>query len=1047
MPARFLRVVAISLLPSLDLRVIVAPGHDSPRLAAVPTGTVDLAELTKRLATRVAGRAEATVQSDVRMFLLTAPLGLEEGNLVDLETPAGEGRRIDVETGYTVIEVKRDLRVGNVRMEAIEQLAGYVRARQDTLQQRYVGVLTDGAEWRLYHLVDEALEEVSVHEVSATDPDPQALAVWLEGVLATTQQIVPTPTEVGRRLGADSPAHRLDFADLAALHERNRDHPGVKVKRALWAKLLTTAFGASFKDEDALFIEHTLLVTTADVIAHAVVGLQPATLEPATLLSGTQFEKAQISGVVEEDFFDWLLEVDGGTSFVRTLARRLSRFDWDNVEHDIMKVLYESVIDADQRHSLGEYYTPDWLAQRMVDELVEDPLEQRVLDPACGSGTFLFHAVRRYLAAAEDRGDSLGEAVRGAGDHVIGVDVHPVAVTFARVTYLLAIGLDRVRADDRGPMNIPVYLGDTVQWGQVESVFHSGELAVPTGEGGQLFANELRFPETLLTDAGQFDRLVSELADKAANRTSGSAPPSLNAVFRRYAVPPEDQALVAETFKLMCDLHDEGSDHIWGYYVRNLARPVWLARSPNRVDVLIGNPPWLSYRFMTAAMQVTFKELSQERRLWAGGTVSTHQDLSGLFVTRCIQLYLKAGCRFGFVMPLAVLSRRQFAGFRAGEYPAAIEPATVLFDEPWDLDGVRPHPFPVPSSVVFGTRGQGGEARPLPSGAKTWTGQLTDRNASWETADPHLSVSEGLVAIGEGTDVSAYRERFGQGASVVPRMLFLVDDAPAGPLGAGAGRKAVRSHRSSLEKRPWRDLPGLEGVIETQFIRPLHLGATIAPFRPLEPLQAVVPWDGKHLLAPGSRMDLYPGLADWWGRAETLWQEHRAPATQLSLLEQFDYRNKATHQFPPAPHRVVYSKAGNRLASARISDLDVFIDHMLYWAAAASVDEARYLTAVLNSQVVLDRVAPFQSRGAFGPRHFDLYVFYVPIPLFDANNPAHMEIAALASRAEEVAAATDIPAGTQFQAARRRVRTALDEDGVGADIEEAISELLPPMTP
>jgi hypothetical protein len=59
-----------------------------------------------------------------------------------------------------------------------------------------------------------------------------------------------------------------------------------------------------------------------------------------------------------------------------------------------MKVLYESVIAPDTRHRLGEYYTPDWLAAAMVEKAVDDPLQQRVLDPACGSGTFLFQAVR-----------------------------------------------------------------------------------------------------------------------------------------------------------------------------------------------------------------------------------------------------------------------------------------------------------------------------------------------------------------------------------------------------------------------------------------------------------------------------------------------------------------------------------------------------------------------------------------------------------------------------------------------------------------------------
>ncbi len=71
------------------------------------------------------------MQSDLRLLLLAAGLNLLEENLeeVVLEAPVGKRRRIDVELGATVFEVKRDLRVGAVRSEAVEQLAGYVRDR------------------------------------------------------------------------------------------------------------------------------------------------------------------------------------------------------------------------------------------------------------------------------------------------------------------------------------------------------------------------------------------------------------------------------------------------------------------------------------------------------------------------------------------------------------------------------------------------------------------------------------------------------------------------------------------------------------------------------------------------------------------------------------------------------------------------------------------------------------------------------------------------------------------------------------------------------
>lgn len=984
------------------------------------------------------------------MLLLEAPLNLTELGVetVDLETPAGLRRRIDVEAGFTVIEVKRDLRVGKVREEAIDQLAGYVMQRSSTLGQRYVGVLTDGVEWRLYHLASAGqLEEVGeALLVDAGEPDVDGLLIWLEGVLATGQQIVPTPAEIEQRLGAESPSHALDSADLSALFDAGRDIPSVALKRELWAKLLTTALGTSFRDDDTLFVEHTLLVATAEVIAHAVVGYDPTQIAPATILSGALFENAQIAGVIEDDFFDWLLEVDGGQEFVRGLARRLGRFAWDAVQHDVMKVLYESVIGRQERYNLGEYYTPDWIAERIVSELVTEPLTQRVLDPACGSGTFLFHAVRHYLAAAETADVSIGDAIRGATKHVIGVDVHPLAVTFARVTYLLAIGMDRIASPARGAFGVPVYLGDSLQWGQQQTLLNAEALTVPTGDGAQLFASELRFPDKLIADAGRFDQLVAELADKATGRPRGSPVPSLGETFRRYPMAPSDQATLTGTFRVMCELHDQRRDHIWGYYVRNLARPMWLADHANRVDVVLGNPPWLTYNAIASDLKAAFRTACEERKLWGGARAARNYDLSALFVVRAIELYLKPGGRFSFVMPLAALSRRQFAGFRAGEFPVKAEPLTVAFETPWDLDGVRPHPFPVPCSVVFGSRGTGQQrAGPMPATTVMWQGRLPARNVDWPDAAPHLTQQPGEVAVAGGEHASPYARRFESGAKLNPQVLVVVEPAPSGPLGVPAGYRSVRSVRSRQEKRPWRDLPALQGTVEAEFVRPMHLGSTILPFRELEPLLAIVPWDrsAKRLLnTEDPHLDRYPRLADWWKRASALWDEHGTPE-RYDLTARVDYQRKLSRQLPPSTHRVVYTASGARLAAARLADSSAIVQHKLYWAPANSLDEAHYLTAILNSATLAERVAPYQSRGQFGARDFDLYVWYVPIPEYSPKLDQHRALAKLGARAEQVAAAVKLPDPVGFQAARRRVREALEADGVADAIEDLVTAVVP----
>jgi len=509
-------------------------------------------EVLQRLANREVPRSEADVQADVRQLLLEAPLDLEEDDLriVLLESPLGDRRRIDVETGSAVIEVKRDLRRGRVRQEAVDQLAGYVETRARQTGRRYVGMLTDGAEWVCYDLRGSELTEVTAITVGSTTDDLNRLLVWIEGVLATARDVTPNATEIAARLGALSSAHQLDRATLFAIYRNNRDQPSVRMKRGLWSKLLTSSLGTQFEDSDELFVEHTLLVNSAEIIAHSVLGIDVRNVGPRSLLSGELFEQSGIYGVVEEDFFDWIVEVEGGEAFVRSLSRRLSRFDWSSVDQDVLKVLYESVIGAETRKRLGEYYTPDWLASLVVDQVIAKPLETRALDPACGSGTFLFHAVRRYLAAARSMAISAPDTLRGVTRNVLGMDLHPVAVTFARVTYLLAIGRELLTEPTRGPVFIPVYLGDSVQWNdQATSLWRANNLVVPVEDQAELFASELRFPDALLEDATTFDDLVEGMADMAARREPGSRVPSLSPLFQRLAIPQALRATVENTFR------------------------------------------------------------------------------------------------------------------------------------------------------------------------------------------------------------------------------------------------------------------------------------------------------------------------------------------------------------------------------------------------------------------------------------------------------------------------------------------------------------------
>jgi hypothetical protein len=305
----------------------------------------------------------------------------------------------------------------------------------------------------------------------------------------------------------------------------------------------------------------------------------------------------------------------------------------------------------------------------------------------------------------------------------------------------------------------------------------------------------------------------------------------------------------------------------------------------------------------------------------------------------------------------------------------------------------------------------------------------------WNIVEPHGEEETYTKAN------SPYAKRFRQGAILVPRMLVFVEEQSPGPLQPST-HVAVRSRRGRLDKKPWRTLPDLTGTVERIFLRPAYLGEHCLPFRMLSPGAVVIPFEGPTKMSgDDERIDRFPGLADWWRRAERVWLDNRS-SDKRTLLDQVDYIKQLSAQFPTPSIRVVYTKAGNHLTSAIVTDEQAVIDHMLYWGAAAHMDEAHYLTAILNSPSIADIVAPYQSRGAFGARHFDKYVWYPPIPEFDASNNGHSRLVALGREAAEIVAAIEIPNGVGFQRVRGSLREVLERDGIFDRIDVEVRAVL-----
>ncbi len=122
---------------------------------------------------------------------------------------------------------------------------------------------------------------------------------------------------------------------------------------------------------------------------------------------------------------------------------------------DAFKGLYQRVFPRRRRHALGEYYTPDWLAEHVLDEL--GYAGGCLVDPACGSGTFLLAAVNRLRRhCGHLPPEELLERILAS---IAGFDVNPLAVETARANYRLAI---RDLVPRRHEPRIPVEQRDSI---------------------------------------------------------------------------------------------------------------------------------------------------------------------------------------------------------------------------------------------------------------------------------------------------------------------------------------------------------------------------------------------------------------------------------------------------------------------------------------------------------------------------------------------------------------------------------------------------------
>ena len=394
---------------------------------------------------------------------------------------------------------------------------------------------------------------------------------------------------------------------------------------------------------------------------------------------GGIFHQMGITNFLEGDLFSWYLPV-WSAPIEKLVWKMITKLDEYNPgtfseepeqSRDLLKKLYQQLFPKSVRHDLGEYYTPDWLAEHVLNELgYEGDPDKRLLDPACGSGTFLVMAINRirrwYDLNREKCAYDEGELLKKILTNVIGFDLNPLAVMAARTNYLVAIK-DLIRHVDS--VEIPVYLCDSIM-----TPAEYGDLFTGHGAVAKVPCSAMKPPHLLVPkEIAKSPKEVAKYAEVLETCVKNAYAPN------EFLSRCRDEGLnIAATdahialYKELVRLDKENKNGIWARIIKNNFAPLFVGK----VDYVAGNPPWITwvnlpedYRAQTATLWQYYKifpHIGLKAKLG-----HAKDDISILFTYVCSDVYLHKRGRLGFVITQTLFKSKGggqgFRRFRLGD--------------------------------------------------------------------------------------------------------------------------------------------------------------------------------------------------------------------------------------------------------------------------------------------------------------------------------------------------------------------------------------------
>jgi len=874
-----------------------------------------------------------------------------------------------------------------------------------------------------------------------------------------------TPEGLASKFGPQSEVARQTVNALFQALQANRAQPRVATFFAEWQRIFGIVYGEEMGDaeKDApelaalygavggkstplqplFFAVHTyyallmkfLAIELASLQEGALVGSFAAILPSmpdrdlrralTELENGGTFALLGINNFLEGDFFGWYLDAwdEALGNAIRSMSRELSDFEPATStlepEHtrDLLKKLYQYLVPKKLRHDLGEYYTPDWLAERLLNQVgYHGETDKRLVDPGCGSGTFPILALKRLRQYAADHLVEPAQILEAALHNIAAFDLNPLSVVAARTNILLALGdLLRYR---RGNIDIPVYLCDSIltpseygdMFGKVYRL-HTvvGDFELP---GELISTGEIAALAKLVEDCIKNDYSLEDFMARARRELSVTQPNTdtyLEALYRRFY-----------------ELEKEGRNGIWARLIKNAFAPVLVGK----FDFVVGNPPWVNWESLSQEYRDATKKLWEDYGLF---TLSGHaarlgggkKDLSMLFTYVAADKYLKPKGKLGFVITQTVFKTKGagdgFRRFRIGDK----EPVNVLAVD----DMVELQPFEGASNWTAVFVIQKGVPIKYPVSYLVWHIKKGQHVRLEDSLEDVIAATERDSLKAQPVDAKSPTSPWMTARSHVAGSLKKVLGKSSYQARAGACTWADGIYwLQILEKRPdgllvvenmpesgKRVIPKVQAIIEPDLVYPFVEWKAIHRFS-AKPTQYILMVQDPEKRAGYEERKLKTELPHTYAylkQFEGILRERSGFVKYFDTAKDAFYSMYNISRETFAPFKVIWRTMGSSIDSTvlepiedeRIGRKSLIHKNTVISVSITDRSEAHYLCAVLNSAVVNFVAKSYSVKGgkSFGSANL---LYFIAIPQYDPTNPLHARLSALSQQAHALEAQT-----------------------------------------